>query len=472
MSYHIVFRKNGRKIKSMGTYEVQSAAASDAQMLVNSGTVPGDVKVLVEKVKAAVKRARKNPSASGVKPGDRVRVKNRPSLRDRVGTVLRAFDGLVEVDFGDGGWTPGVPHTFARSQISHVSGRKPATRKNPSAARTTDAKVIAAFIARTPAQSKKLSTDGTRLDGNWMGGGKIAWWSVGGVHVDDAGSKAREKVRKAVVRAVPAMYLAPDSQWALSKKSARFVRDARETSARAAQWRGPSRANPAKGRTGVVGRASGEHGKYAVVAQPQTFGPGLVFYVGRVHGDQIDLVGSYGFDTKAEAIASAKRQAGPLTGTTRLARKNPAKRIKRGSRVVVATHYGGAARKVGRTGTVIGSETHAPSGGVGIGAHDTVLYHVKMDDGGVDRYWSGELDIARKNPNAHANPAPTSMLVLGHEVIKDAKGYTVKAYGEVRKTLAGIKSFLKQHVTAEKAKHGKLAKRNPAKPKRAARRKK
>jgi len=74
-----------------------------------------------------------------------------------------------------------------------------------------DKKVIDAFYEHKSMESKKLSTDGERLDGNWMGGDKIAYWKGGKVHISDVGSRAGQTVAKAVKKAVPSNYLAKEA---------------------------------------------------------------------------------------------------------------------------------------------------------------------------------------------------------------------------------------------------------------------
>jgi len=66
-----------------------------------------------------------------------------------------------------------------------------------------DKAVIIAFADEQPAKGKKLSTDGKRLDGDWMGGKGIAEWKGRKVHLNDLGSKAAQTVQKMVKRFVP-----------------------------------------------------------------------------------------------------------------------------------------------------------------------------------------------------------------------------------------------------------------------------
>lgn len=75
-----------------------------------------------------------------------------------------------------------------------------------------DRRVIDAFTDGKKADGHKLSTDGHRLDGEWMGGRGIAEWSGGAEHgvivFNDLGSRAAQTVQRAVRKAVPASWLA------------------------------------------------------------------------------------------------------------------------------------------------------------------------------------------------------------------------------------------------------------------------
>jgi len=66
-----------------------------------------------------------------------------------------------------------------------------------------DKAVIIAFADEQPAKGKKLSTDGKRLDGDWMGGRGIAEWKNKKVHLNDLGSAAAKTVQNMVKRFVP-----------------------------------------------------------------------------------------------------------------------------------------------------------------------------------------------------------------------------------------------------------------------------
>ena len=61
-----------------------------------------------------------------------------------------------------------------------------------------DHKVIKAFLNGTAHSSKKLSTNGKQLDGNWLGGSRIAHHGESDVHLHDLGSKSSLQVHKAI----------------------------------------------------------------------------------------------------------------------------------------------------------------------------------------------------------------------------------------------------------------------------------
>lgn len=121
----------------------------------------------------------------------------------------------------------------AQIVAKRARGGKRAPKSNPrrttTAHRTssyvTDAKVIDAFLACRPAESKRLSTDGVSLDIDAMGGKGIAVWKGGMLVVDDNGSKSGETLRKAVLRKAPLAFLAPESYWALTAAQERSLRD-------------------------------------------------------------------------------------------------------------------------------------------------------------------------------------------------------------------------------------------------------
>jgi hypothetical protein len=65
-----------------------------------------------------------------------------------------------------------------------------------------DRAVIRCFPRRQACVGHKLTTDGTRLDGLWLGGSDIAHWSGGRVVMPDLGSRAAQTVQRALGRAL------------------------------------------------------------------------------------------------------------------------------------------------------------------------------------------------------------------------------------------------------------------------------
>lgn len=71
-----------------------------------------------------------------------------------------------------------------------------------------DKKVIAAFIDQKSGTSKKLHSDGRRLDGLWMGGRGIATWEGGKIALEDPPGRAVQKVQKMLRQMAPKNMLA------------------------------------------------------------------------------------------------------------------------------------------------------------------------------------------------------------------------------------------------------------------------
>lgn len=76
-----------------------------------------------------------------------------------------------------------------------------------------DRKVIMAFINKRAMSSKKLTTNAIRLDGNWMGGGRIAEWKDDKIVFNDLGSKAAMQVQKLIRKNAPRGFLATESNF-------------------------------------------------------------------------------------------------------------------------------------------------------------------------------------------------------------------------------------------------------------------
>jgi len=71
-----------------------------------------------------------------------------------------------------------------------------------------DKRVIECFTEKLACEGHKLSTNGERLDGVWMGGHGIAEWVRGKIVFHDLGSRSAQTVQRAVARAVPKSWLA------------------------------------------------------------------------------------------------------------------------------------------------------------------------------------------------------------------------------------------------------------------------
>lgn len=63
-----------------------------------------------------------------------------------------------------------------------------------------DEKVLAAFAERRAADGLKLTTDGRVLDGNWLGGRRIAEWVGDVVRMNDLRSRAAQSVQRSLKR--------------------------------------------------------------------------------------------------------------------------------------------------------------------------------------------------------------------------------------------------------------------------------
>jgi hypothetical protein len=84
-------------------------------------------------------------------------------------------------------------------------------------------KVISAFLDKKEASSKKLSTDGKTLDGNWMGGSRICSWKGGKIVCHDVGSRAAQTVQRAVKKMAPKNWLESDEAGNKYKKLQPFT---------------------------------------------------------------------------------------------------------------------------------------------------------------------------------------------------------------------------------------------------------
>ena len=102
-----------------------------------------------------------------------------------------------------------VTSTLAEAKKVEASGAAPAKRRrNPAGSAKSDKAVIKAFTEQKAASGKSLHTDGVQLDGYWMGGNRLAYWSGDKIHLPDTGSVAGQKIQRAVVKETPRFWLA------------------------------------------------------------------------------------------------------------------------------------------------------------------------------------------------------------------------------------------------------------------------
>ena len=93
-----------------------------------------------------------------------------------------------------------------------TSRKRTSLRRNSYKSVPAGRKVVLAFLDKHPASSSKLSTDGRRLDGMWMGGRGIAEWSGGKIVFNDLGSRSAQTVQRQIRRLAPASWLRPNSR--------------------------------------------------------------------------------------------------------------------------------------------------------------------------------------------------------------------------------------------------------------------
>lgn len=91
-------------------------------------------------------------------------------------------------------------------------GRLPPLRRvNAMVLGPRDRKVIDSFTEKRADESKKLRTDGRRLDGIWMGGTGIASWESGKIVFHDLGSRSAQTVQRAIRKIAPSGWLKSNS---------------------------------------------------------------------------------------------------------------------------------------------------------------------------------------------------------------------------------------------------------------------
>jgi hypothetical protein len=104
---------------------------------------------------------------------------------------------------------------------------------------------VLAFLDKRAADSKKLWTDGKRLDGLWMGGRGIAEWVGDKVVLGQLDSRSKQTIQRMIRREAPANWLKPNagrrtSRRRQSRRSSRSVRRAslRRNSRKARRYTG------------------------------------------------------------------------------------------------------------------------------------------------------------------------------------------------------------------------------------------
>lgn len=108
--------------------------------------------------------------------------------------------------------------TWTHSRLAKNSRRRSSLRRNSYKSVPAGRKVVLAFLDKHPASSSKLSTDGRRLDGMWMGGRGIAEWSGGKIVFNDLGSRSAQTVQRQIRRLAPASWLRPNSRRRSSRR--------------------------------------------------------------------------------------------------------------------------------------------------------------------------------------------------------------------------------------------------------------
>lgn len=98
------------------------------------------------------------------------------------------------------------------ADLQHAASRGKKEGVDEMAVGASDKHVILAFLDGKQATSKKLDSDGTRLDGLWMGGKGIADWGPDHkIHMPDLGSKAADTVQRTIRDLAPANDIADES---------------------------------------------------------------------------------------------------------------------------------------------------------------------------------------------------------------------------------------------------------------------
>ena len=120
-------------------------------------------------------------------------------------------------------WPPTTPRELAEAKKYRATARKLMSEAFPNYYRFAslrltpkDKKVIDAFTSMEKMDSSKLTSTGTQLDGNWMGGTGIAFWRDGKIFFRDLGSRSAQTVQNAIKKSAPKNLLGGNSQQRLA----------------------------------------------------------------------------------------------------------------------------------------------------------------------------------------------------------------------------------------------------------------
>lgn len=120
-------------------------------------------------------------------------------------------------------WPPTTQSELAEAKKYRATARKLMSEAFPNYYRFAslrltpkDKKVIDAFTSMEKMDSSKLTSTGTQLDGNWMGGTGIAFWRDGKIFFRDLGSRSAQTVQNAIKKSAPKNLLGGDSQQRLA----------------------------------------------------------------------------------------------------------------------------------------------------------------------------------------------------------------------------------------------------------------
>lgn len=114
-----------------------------------------------------------------------------------------------------------------------TSRKRTSLRRNSYTATPAGKRVVFSFLDKRADSSPKLSTDGKRLDGLWMGGKGIAEWVNGKIVFHDLGSRSAQTVQRLIRRLSPAAWLRPNSRRSSLKRNTSLVKQGADASAMA-----------------------------------------------------------------------------------------------------------------------------------------------------------------------------------------------------------------------------------------------